>query len=145
AAIYQNELKTKNLAEEQKQAKEDALAYGEGLSEGTLKGVKGYKDLLDEARIKMIELKNMSGKEAENAVKEINDAFSILGDMVESELEKHSDTLTQAITKTLQVAGETGRKEDEEINKSVLKVIEEKIEAHTEAIDTRIKPQEKYG
>lgn len=144
-AIRTNQKRTEQLAEEQKQAHEDALAYGEGLSEGTKKGVAGYKDLLDEARIKMGELKTMSGDEAKETVKEINAAFGELGDMVAAELEEQKDKLTTAITQVFEVAGETGRKEAEEINKNVIDVINDKIDAHGEAIETIIDIQEEYG
>lgn len=144
-AIRTNQKRTKQLAEEQQQAHEDALAYGAGLSEGTKKGVQGYKDLLDEARVKMSELKNMSGEEAQKTVKEINAAFAELGDMVAAELEDQKDKLTTAITQVFEVAGETGRKEAEEINKKVIDVINDKIDAHGKAIETIIDIQEEYG
>lgn len=143
--IFAVQKHTENLQEAQKEAKQDALNYGENLSEGTKKAVSGYRDLYDEAKIKMAELKYMSGDEAKKTVKEINAAFAELGDMVKAELESQGDTLTQAITKVFAVAGEAGQKEAEEINKSVMDIINEKIDNHDAAIKRIIEIQDEYG
>ena len=145
AAIYKNSLETKALKEEQEQAKEVALRYGENLSEGTLKGVQGYTDLYEGAKLKMLELKNMSGKEAEATVKEIQKAFSEMGDTVIAELEKQRDDLTRVIREVYAVAGEYGKEAADELSNEIVDRFKQDITEYEKAVSTVNEIIEKHG
>src|SRR5699024_8629010 len=82
----------------------EALRYGDNLSEGTKKGVQGYTDLYEGAKLKMLELKNMSGEEAEKTSAEVVKAFSEMADQVIAELETQKDKLSQTINEVYSIA-----------------------------------------
>lgn len=127
AALYKSSLDTKRLAEEQAKAKSDAISYGEGLSEGTLKGVKGYTDLYEGAKIKMLDLKTMTGKEADATVEEVRKSFAEMGNVVVAELEQQKDKLTKAMNEVLGAAGDAGAQKADELTTSVIANIDEDI------------------
>ena len=145
AAAYKSSLETKNLAEKQEEAAVDAVRYGEGLSEGTKKGVKGYVDLYEGAKVKMLELKNMSGEEAEKTVKEIQNAFSEMSSTVIAELEVQRDELSRVINEIYGVMGETGEKAAEKINKEIRKRYDKDIAEHIRAMDTISEAYQVFG
>lgn len=145
AAIYTNQQRTKKLAEEQEKAKVNAERYGDGLSEGTLKGVKGYVDLYEGAKVKMLELKNMSGKEAEATSAQIVKAFSEMGDAVIAELEVQKEKLTRAIDEIYSVAGSAGEKAASEMTDKVLEEFDADIARYKKAVDTVRKVQEEFN
>lgn len=145
AAIYSNELKTKKLKEEQEKAKTEAIRYGEGLSEGTLKGVKGYTDLYEGAKIKMIELKTMSGKEAKKTSAEVVKAFSEMADAVIAELETQRDKLSNAINEVYAIAGDAGKEAASKLTNEVLEKFDKDIAEYKKALDTVKEAHEKFG
>lgn len=145
AAIYTNQQKTKALKEEQEKAKVEAERYGEGLSQGTLKGVKGYVDLYEGAKVKMLELKNMSGKEAEATSAQIVKAFSEMGDAVIAELEVQKEKLTRAIDEIYSVAGSAGEKAASDMTDKVLEEFDADIAKYKKAVDTVKKVQEEFN
>lgn len=144
-AIYKNKVETKNLADEQKQAEADARKYGEGLSEGTKEGVKGYVDLYEGAKIKMLELKNMTGKEAEETSDKVVKAFSEMTDNVVSELEGQKNEMANAINEVLSVAGETGEKKAGEMSKEVIAQYDKEIAEYIGAMETVQEAHDKYN
>ncbi|KRG15618.1 hypothetical protein ACA30_05885 [Virgibacillus soli] len=135
-AIYANETKTKALKKEQEKARVEALRYGEGLSEGTKEGVKGYVDLYEGAKVKMYELKNMSGEEAKKTSAEIVKAFSEMGDQVVDTLEIQKTKISKAIYSIYEVAGEAGVDAAKETTKKAMAMIDEDIAKYKEAVDT---------
>ncbi|GIN59246.1 hypothetical protein J8TS2_35650 [Lederbergia ruris] len=135
-AIYANETKTKALKKEQEKARVEALIYGEGLSEGTREGVKGYVDLYEGAKVKMYELKNMSGEEAQKTSAEIVKAFGEMGDQVVSTLEDQKTKIAKAIYSIYEVAGEAGVDAARETTKKAMELIDEDIARYKEAVDT---------
>src|SRR5690606_7311196 len=112
-------------AKEQEKAKDDAIRYGDGLSEGTKKGVKGYVDLYEGAKVKMLELKHMSGEEAEKTSAQIVKAFGEMGDQVVATLEDQKTKITKAIYSIYEVAGEAGVDAAKETTKKAMELIDE--------------------
>lgn len=135
----------KNLAEEQDKAKSDALRYGENLSEGTKKGVKGYTDLYEGAKLKMLDLKRMSGEEAEKTSAEVIKAFSQMADSVIKELETQKEKLTHAINEVYAIAGEAGKESAKKVTNEVLKKFDKDIAEYSQALDTLKVAHEKYN
>src|SRR5699024_6217571 len=144
AAIQLNKTKTENLKEEQEKAKTEALRYGDNLSEGTKKGVQGYTDLYEGAILKMLELKNMSGEEAEKTSAEVVKAFSEMADQVIAELETQKDKLSQAINEVYSIAGEAGKEGAKELTKEIVKSFDEDIANYKSALDTVKEAHDKY-
>ncbi|QBP06948.1 tail tape measure protein [Virgibacillus phage Mimir87] len=136
---------TQALKEEQEKARQQALDYGENLSEGTRKGVQGYTDLYENAKIKMVELKRMSGDEAEKTVKEIQKAFSQMADVVIAELENQRDELTRVINEIYGTVGEAGKAKAEEVSDTVLEKFDKDIADYKKARDTINEIIEEYG
>lgn len=145
AAIYTNQQKTKNLKEEQEEAAQEAIRYGEGLSEGTKKGVKGYVDLYEGAKMKMLELKTMSGKEAQATNAEIVQAFSEMADSVIAELEVQKEKLTLAINEVYAVAGEAGVEAAGELSNKVLEAFDADIAEYKNALDVIKQVQQEFS
>jgi len=145
AAAYKSSLETKNLAEKQEQGAIDAVRYGEGLSEGTKKGVKGYRDLYEGAKVKMLELKTMSGDEAKATSAEIVKSFSEMADAVIAELETQKEKLSAAINEVYAVAGKAGEKAAGEMSDKVLEAFDADIAAYKKALDVVKKVQEEFG
>lgn len=145
AAIYTNQQRTENLRKEQEQAATDAIRYGEGLSEGTKKGVKGYVDLYEGAKVKMLELKSMSGKEAQATNAEIVKAFSEMADAVITELEVQKDKLSRAINEVYAVAGEAGMKAAQDLTQKVLESYDADIAEYKNALDVIKQVQQEFS
>lgn len=145
AAIYLNEKKTKALEEAQAKAKTEAIRYGEGLSEGTLVGVKAYTDLYEGAKMKMYELKNMSGEEAKKTVEEIRKAFAEMKTTVIAELEQQRDELTRVIREIYTVAGEHGQDAANEITDNIIDNFQKDIDEYDSAFKEIEKIIEKHG
>ena len=145
AALKINSDRTKRLAEEQRQGETNARRYGEGLSEGTLEGVKGYTDLYEGAKIKMHELKTMSGKEAKNTSAEVTEAFGQMADMVVEELESQKSQISDAINEVLSVAGESGTKKAAELTSEVIAELDEDIAEYTQAVDVLKEADQEYA
>lgn len=145
AAIYENTLETRKLAEEQRKAEQDARRYGKGLSEGTLEAVKGYVDLYEGAKLKMLELRNMSGDEARKTSAEIVQAFSQMADQVIAELEVQKTQISNAIDEVLAVAGETGVKKASALTSRILEELDADIAEYKKALDTIKEAHNKYA
>lgn len=145
AALYNSSQKTKKLAEDQEKAKTEAIRYGEGLSEGTQKGVQGYTDLYEGAKLKMYELKNMSGDEAKATVEEIRKAFAEMQTKVVAELEQQRDELTRVIREIYTVAGEHGKEAADKLNKDIIANFEKDIKEYDKAFTTIDDIAKKHG
>lgn len=143
--LYASKKHTENLAKEQRRAKQDALNYGENLSEGTKQGVKGYTDLYENAKIKMVQLRTMSGDEATKTVKEIQEAFSQMADVVIAELEVQRDELTRVINEIYGTVGDAGKATAEVVTDQVLELFDKDIAEYKNARDTVNSIIEEYG
>lgn len=137
AAIYKNKLETEKLKEEQEVARQEAIRYGDGLSEGTRKGVKGYVDLYEGAKLEMHKLKDMSGKEAEKTKNNVIGAFKDMGDLVIQELEDFANEFDKVVKEIYGVYEDEGEKRANEIAKEV-KEDTEKIIKNYEGASKRI-------
>ena len=115
----------KKLAEEQEKAKQAAIRYGEGISEGTRKGVKGYIDLYEGAKLEMHKLKNMSGEEAEKTKQNVVKAFQDMGDQVVSQLKKFASEFETVVKEIYGVYEDEGKKRADQINKQVQSDVED--------------------
>ncbi|MBS4198620.1 phage tail tape measure protein [Bacillus sp. FJAT-49732] len=144
-ALYAAETHTKNLAKAQEKAKEEAVRYGDGLSEGTKKGVKGYVDLYEGAKLKMLELKNMSGEEAEKTKGEIVKAFQDMGSQVVSVLEAQKEKIANTIYDIYGVAGDAHLSEAEKISKKAIELVDKDIAKFKKASETVAKITAEYG
>ncbi|MGG3798990.1 phage tail tape measure protein [Metabacillus fastidiosus] len=134
-----------NLKKKQAEAELVARRYGEGLSAGTLKGMKGYTDLYEGAKLKMLQLRNMSGEEAEKTSAEVVKAFSQMADKVVTELETQKAKLSNAINDVYEVAGDAGKKSAEKLTNEVLKSFDKDIAEYKKALDTVKEAHEKYN
>lgn len=121
------EEKQRKLAEEQDKAKQTAIRYGEGISEGTRKGVKGYIDLYEGAKLEMHKLKGMSGEEAEKTKQNVVKAFQDMGDQVVSQLKKFASEFETVVKEIYGVYEDEGKKRAEQINKQVQSDVEKTI------------------
>nr|WP_051388324.1 phage tail tape measure protein [Priestia megaterium] len=144
-ALFAAKEHTKNLKEEQEKAQTEALRYGDNLSEGTLKGVKGYTDLYEGAKIKMLELRNMSGEEAEKTSAEVVKAFSEMADQVITELETQKSKLSNAINEVYAIAGDAGEESAKKLSNEVLKKFDKDIAEYKNALDTVKEAHDKYN
>lgn len=137
--------RTKDLKEEQEEAKQEAIRYGDNLSEGTKRGVKGYVDLYEGAKLNMHKLKTMSGEEAEETKKLVVKAFKEMGDEVVSELEKFAGEFEEVIHEIYGVYGEAGEKRAKEINEQVQKDVEEMVTNYESASERIAEIIDEYG
>lgn len=144
-ALFAAQQHIKNLKEEQEKAQTEALRYGENLSAGTLKGVKGYTDLYEGAKVKMLELKNMSGKEAEKTSAEVVKAFTEMADQVIAELETQKSKLSNAINEVYAIAGDAGKESAKKLTNEVLKKFDKDIADYKKALDTVKEAHDKYN
>lgn len=133
AVIYRNEQKTKNLKEEQEKAREEAIRYGEGISQGTREGVQGYIDLYEGAKLEMLKLKNMSGEEAEETKANVVKAFKDMGDEVVTELERFASDFDEVVKEIYGVYEDAGEQRAKEINEQVQKDVSEMVTSYEEA------------
>ncbi len=145
AAIYTNQQKTENLRKEQEIAANEAIRYGEGLSEGTKQGIKGYVDLYEGAKVKMLELKSMSGQEASATSAQIVKAFSEMADAVIAELEVQKEKLSLAINEVYAVAGEAGVNAAQELSQKVLEAFDADIAEYKNALDVIKQVQQEFS
>ncbi|MDO6448084.1 phage tail tape measure protein [Oceanobacillus profundus] len=143
--LYAAKTHTENLQKQQREARQDALNYGANLSEGTKTGVKAYTDLYENAKIKMVELRTMSGDEAAKTVKEIQKAFSEMADVVIAELEVQRDELTRVINEIYGTVGEAGAATAEQVTDKVLELFDKDIAEYRKARDTINEIVEEYG
>ncbi|MGG3800465.1 phage tail tape measure protein [Metabacillus fastidiosus] len=133
-----------NLKKQQAEAEIVARRYGEGISAGTAKGVKGYADLYEGAKLKMLQLRNMSGEEAEKTSAEVVKAFSQMTDKVVAELETQKSKLTNAINDIYTVAGDAGKKSADKLNNEIIKRFDKDIADYKQALETVKEAHEKY-
>ncbi|WP_339161821.1 phage tail tape measure protein [Siminovitchia sp. FSL W7-1587] len=144
-ALYAATTHTENLMKEQEKAKEEAVRYGDGLSAGTKKGVKGYVDLYEGAKLKMHQLKNMSGEEAQKTSAEIVNAFSKMADQVIAELETQKEKLTRTINDVYSIAGDAGKEAAQKLTDEVLARFDEDIANYKKALDIVKKAHDEYN
>ncbi|WP_368652364.1 phage tail tape measure protein [Ornithinibacillus sp. 4-3] len=145
AAIYKNKVETERLAEEQEKARTEALRYGDGLSEGTKKGVKGYTDLYEGAKLKMLELRTMSEDEAKKTSAEVVKAFSEMADKVIAELETQREKLTNAVNEVYAIAGDAGKEAANEYTNKAIEHFDEDIANYKRALDVVKKAHDEYS
>lgn len=136
---------TEDLKKKQEEAEVTARRYGDGLSAGTLKGVKGYTDLYEGAKLKMIELQSMSGEKAKATSQEIVTAFSKMADEVIATLETQKSKLTNAINEVYGIAGDAGKNKAKEMTNEVIKNFDKDIGNYKKALDTVKEAHEKYN
>ncbi|MFA1819001.1 phage tail tape measure protein [Virgibacillus oceani] len=144
-ALYGIEQHTKAVEESQREAKREALNYGENLSEGTQTGVKAYTDLYEHAKIKMVELRTMSGDEAEATKEELRQAFADMADVVIAELEQQKDELTRVVNEIYGSVGEAGAARSEQITDDIIETIDSEIAEYRRARDTINEIIDEYG
>lgn len=136
---------TERLKEEQKEAETQARRYGDGISEGTLEGVKGYVDLYEGAKLNMHKLKTMSGQEAEETKQLVVDSFREMGDEVVSELEKFAGEFGEVVSEIYGVYEEEGEKRSKEINEQVQSDVEDMITSYESASDRLAEIVDEFG
>ncbi|MCM3454453.1 phage tail tape measure protein [Heyndrickxia oleronia] len=144
-ALFAAHEHTENLRKKQEEAEISAIRYGEGLSKGTMKGVKGYTDLYEGAKLKMLELQNMSGEKAKATSQEVVNAFSKMADQVIAALETQKQKLTNAINEVYEIAGKAGKDKAKEMTNTVLESFDKDIADYKKALDTVKEAHEKYN
>ncbi|MEK5173238.1 phage tail tape measure protein [Heyndrickxia sp. FSL W8-0496] len=144
-ALFAAHEHTENLKKKQEEAEIAAIRYGDGLSTGTMKGVKGYTDLYEGAKLKMLELQNMSGEKAKATSQEVVNAFSKMADQVITALETQKQKLTNAINEVYDIAGKAGKDKAKEMTNTVLESFDKDIADYKKALDTVKEAHEKYN
>lgn len=144
-ALFAAKEHTKNLKKEQEKAQTEALRYGDNLSAGTKKGVKGYTDLYEGAKLKMLDLKRMSGEQAEKTSSEVVKAFSQMADKVITELETQKEKMANAINDVYAIAGDAGKGAAKKMTNEVLKKFDKDIGEYKQALDTVKEAHKKYN
>lgn len=86
-ALFAAEEQTKNMAKAQEKATEEALLYGEGVSEGTKKAVASYVNLREKAELQFYQLTRSSGAEAEKMASNLLKTYSEMSVELIAELE----------------------------------------------------------
>lgn len=138
-AIYANIKHTENLAIEQDKARENALRYGEGLSDASQEGVKAYTDLEQKANVKMIELRTATGEEAKKIKQEVIDAFSDMADLAVAELEKKKEDFTFLIA---EIFGEGASELEKEYSEAFKERISKNFDIQIDEIENANKRME---
>jgi TP901 family phage tail tape measure protein len=134
--LYATHQKTELLKKKQEEAEVAARRYGEGLSEGTLKGVQGYTDLYEGAKLKMLELQNMSGEKAKATSSEVVKAFADMADQVIAALQTQKEKLANAINEVYGIAGDAGKNKAKEMTNEVIASFDKDIADYKRALDT---------
>jgi TP901 family phage tail tape measure protein len=132
-AAHQN---TELLKKKQEEAEVAARRYGESLNEGTLKGVQGYTDLYEGAKLKMLELQNMSGEKAKATSGEVVKAFADMADQVIAALQTQKEKLANAINNVYGIAGDAGKNKAKEMTNDVIESFDKDIADYKRALDT---------
>lgn len=143
--LYAAHEATEKLKRKQEEHEKIARRYGENLSAGTLKGVKGYTDLYEGAKLKLTALQTMSGEKAKATSQEVVNAFSKMADQVISALETQRDRLTNAINEVYGIAGDAGKKKAKDMTDEIIKSFDKDIAAYKKALDTLKEAHEKYN
>jgi TP901 family phage tail tape measure protein len=143
--LYAAHEATEKLKRKQEEHEKIARRYGENLSAGTLKGVKGYTDLYEGAKLKLTALQTMSGEKAKATSKEVVDAFAKMADQVIAALETQRDKLVNAINDVYGIAGDAGKKKAQEMTNEIIKSFDKDIAAYKKALDTLKEAHQKYN
>ncbi|MED0702815.1 phage tail tape measure protein [Aeribacillus composti] len=142
--LYAAHEATEKLKRKQEEHEKIARRYGENLSAGTLKGVKGYTDLYEGAKLKLTALQTMSGEKAKATSQEVVNAFSKMADQVISALETQRDRLTNAINEVYGIAGDAGKKKAQEMTNQIIENFDKDIANYKKALDTIKVAHDKY-
>lgn len=113
---------------EMTKAREDALRYGEGVSEGAKKAAKGFMELRDQASVNLAKLRIATGAEAKRIVDETVAIFAQMGDKITAALNKDRLGIQKAAASLLG-----------EVPKELEGAVAEVTDTAIRAIDSQIK------
>lgn len=121
------------LSKDMKIAEENAIRFGEGVSQGTIQAAKGYMDLRDQALVNLAQLRISSGAEAQRIVNETVNIFAQMGDKITAALNQDKVNVQKAAAGLMEQVPQVLQPAVQNVTDTAIKAIDAQIKRVQEA------------
>jgi len=136
---------TYKVSKDMQTTRENAIRFGEGVSQGTIRAAQGYMDLRDKALVNLAQLRIATGAEAQRIVNETVSIFGQMGDKIIAALNQDKINVQKAAAALLDQVPESIKPAVEHVTNTAIKAIDAQIKRAQEANKIIREGLVKYG